>query len=243
LSAKAPQAILPNEERRVMEWLQWIPDLFHWFIDVVLHLDRHLVELLAQFGPWIYGLLFVIIFAETGLVVTPILPGDSLLFAVGALAAVDTSGTLNAPLASLLLTVAAILGNTVNYSIGRAIGPRAFSGKVRFLKVEYLRQTEAFFARYGGMTIVVSRFMPIVRTFAPFVAGIGRMPYARFQMWNVLGGTSWVMLFVWGGYLFGNIPIVKKNFGIVTILIVVVSVLPAVIAWLRARTARAAQPP
>ena len=226
-----------------MEWLQWIPDLFHWFIDVVLHLDRHLVELMAQFGPWIYAILFAIIFAETGFVVTPILPGDSLLFAVGALAAVDTSGTLNAPLASLLLTVAAILGNSVNYSIGRMIGPRAFSGKVRFLKVDYLRQTEAFFERYGGMTIVVSRFMPIIRTFAPFVAGIGRMPYGRFQMWNIVGGTSWVMLFVWGGYLFGNIPLVKKNFGIVTILIVVVSVMPAVIAWFRARTTRAVPPP
>ena len=226
-----------------MEWLQWIPDLFHWFIDVVLHLDRHLVELMAQFGPWIYAILFVIIFAETGLVVTPILPGDSLLFAVGALAAVDTSGTLNAPLASLLLTAAAILGNSVNYSVGRAIGPRAFSGRIRFLKVDYLRQTEAFFVRYGGMTIIVSRFMPIIRTFAPFVAGIGRMPYARFQLWNVIGAVSWVMLFVWGGYLFGNIPLIKKNFGIVTILIVVVSVMPAVIAWFRARTTRAAPPP
>jgi len=226
-----------------MEWLQWIPDLFHWFIDVVLHLDRHLVELMAQFGPWIYAILFVIIFAETGLVVTPILPGDSLLFAVGALAAVDTSGTLNAPLASLLLTAAAILGNSVNYSVGRAIGPRAFSGRIRFLKVDYLRQTEAFFVRYGGMTIIVSRFMPIIRTFAPFVAGIGRMPYARFQLWNVIRALSWVMLFVWGGYLFGNIPLIKKNFGIVTILIVVVSVMPAAIAWVRARTTRAVPPP
>jgi membrane-associated protein len=225
-----------------LEWLQWIPDLLHWFIDVVLHLDRHLVELMMQFGPWLYGILFVIIFAETGLVVTPILPGDSLLFAVGALAAVDTSGTLNAPLASVLLTVAAILGNSANYSIGRAIGQRAFSGQNRFLKVEYLRQTEAFFERYGGMAIIVSRFMPIVRTFAPFVAGVGRMSYLRFQGFNIAGGLAWVMLFVWGGYLFGNIPLVKKNFGIVTILIIVVSVLPAVIAWFRNRTARGALP-
>src|SRR5215470_17771417 len=150
---------------------------------------------MQQFGPWVYAILFVIIFAETGLVVTPFLPGDSLLFAIGALAAVDTSGTLNAPLASVLLAVAAILGNTVNYSVGRVIGPRAFTGRVRFLKVEYLRQTEAFFERYGPVTIVVSRFMPIIRTFAPFVAGIGRMPYARFHLWNVLGGLSWVMLF------------------------------------------------
>src|SRR5262245_61457633 len=134
-----------------MEWLQWIPDLFHWFIDVVLHLDRHLVELLSQFGPWIYAILFVIIFAETGLVVTPFLPGDSLLFAIGALAAVDTSGTLNAPLASLALGTAAVLGNTVNYGIGRAIGPPAFSGRYRWLKVEYLRRTEEFFLRHGGL--------------------------------------------------------------------------------------------
>jgi membrane-associated protein len=216
-----------------LEFLSSPADLLHWFIDVVLHLDKHLVQLLAQFGPWIYGILFLIIFAETGFVVTPFLPGDSLLFAVGALAAVDTTGTLNAPLVSVLLAAAAILGNTVNYSIGRAIGPRAFSGRIRFLKVEYLHQTEAFFKRYGGMTIIISRFMPIIRTFAPFVAGIGRMPYIRFQAFNIAGGLSWVMLFIWGGYLFGNIPIIKNNFGIVTILIIVISVMPAVIALLR----------
>jgi membrane-associated protein len=222
-----------------LELLPWLADLFHWFVDLVLHLDKHLVELIAQFGPWIYAILFVIIFAETGLVVTPILPGDSLLFAVGALSAVDTSGTLNAPLVSVLLAFAAVLGNTVNYQIGRAIGPRAFSGRVRFLKVDYLRRTEAFFARYGGMTIVVSRYMPIIRTFAPFVAGIGRMAYPRFQLFNILGGVSWVMLFIWGGYLFGNIPLVKNNFGIVTILIVVVSVMPAFFAMLKRRRAAA----
>jgi membrane-associated protein len=208
-------------------------DLILWFVDLVLHLDKHLIELLHQFGPWIYVILFAIIFAETGLVVTPILPGDSLLFAVGALAAVDTSSTLNAPLVSVLLAIAAVLGNTVNYQIGHAIGPRAFSGRVRFLKVEYLRRTEAFFEKYGPMTIVVSRFMPIIRTFAPFVAGVGRMAYLRFQGYNILGGVSWVMLFVWGGYLFGNIPVIKNNFGIVTILIIVVSVMPAVLALLR----------
>jgi membrane-associated protein len=208
-------------------------ELLQWAIDLILHLDRHLVELLMRFDVWIYAILFLIIFAETGFVVTPFLPGDSLLFAVGALAAVDTSGTLNALLASLLLSAAAILGNSLNYSIGRAIGPPAFSGRYRFLKVEYLQRTEAFFQRYGGMTIVVSRYVPIIRTFAPFVAGVGRMPYARFQGYNIAGGVSWVMIFVWGGYLFGNIPIVKNNFGIVTILIVVVSVLPVVIAMLR----------
>jgi membrane-associated protein len=210
-------------------------ELVQWAIDFVLHLDRHLVELLMRFDVWIYAILFLIIFAETGFVVTPFLPGDSLLFAVGALAAVDTSGTLNAGIVSVALTLAAILGNSLNYSIGRAIGPPAFSGRYRFLKVEYLQRTEAFFQRYGGMTIVVSRFMPIIRTFAPFVAGVGRMPYARFQGYNIAGGLSWVMLFIWGGYVFGNIPVVKNNFGIVTILIIVVSVLPVIIAMLRNR--------
>ncbi len=205
----------------------------------MLHLDRHLVELLTRYELWIYPILFAVIFAETGLVVTPFLPGDSLLFAVGALAAVDTSGTLNAPLATGLLAVAAVLGNTVNYSIGRLIGPPAFSGRYRLLKVEYLRRTEEFFLRYGGLAVAISRFMPIVRTFAPFVAGVGRMPYARFIGYNVLGGVSWVVLFLWGGYLFGNIPVVKRNFGIVTILIVLVSVSPVAIAWLRARIRRA----
>jgi membrane-associated protein len=210
-------------------------ELIQWAIDFVLHLDRHLVELLMQFDLWIYAILFLIIFAETGFVVTPFLPGDSLLFAVGALAAVDTSGTLNAALVSGVLIAAAILGNTLNYSIGRAIGPPAFSGRYRFLKVEYLQRTEEFFQRYGGMTIVVSRYMPIIRTFAPFVAGVGRMPYGRFQAYNIAGGASWVLIFVWGGYLFGNIPIVKDNFGIVTILIIVLSVLPVVIAMFRRR--------
>ena len=202
-------------------------ELVTWFVDFVLHLDRHLVEMLAHFGIWIYAILFLIIFAETGFVVTPFLPGDSLLFAVGALAAVDTTGTLTAPRRRRCCSPsAAVLGNTLNYQIGRAIGPPAFSGRYRFLKVEYLQRTEAFFQRYGGMTIVISRFMPIMRTFAPFVAGVGRMPYARFQAYNIGGGLSWVMLFVWGGYLFGNIPIIKNNFGIVTIIIIVVSVLP-----------------
>jgi membrane-associated protein len=213
--------------------LEIIPELLHWFVDFILHLDRHLVEMLAQFGPWVYAILFLIIFAETGFVVTPFLPGDSLLFAVGALAAVDTSGTLSAPVVSVLLVVAAILGNSLNYVIGRSIGPRAFSGRIRFLKVDYLHQTQAFFEKYGGMTIVISRFMPIIRTFAPFVAGIGQMHFGRFQMFNIVGGLSWVLLFIWGGYLFGNIPVIKNHFGIVTIAIIVVSVMPAVIAFLR----------
>lgn len=210
-----------------------------WVLDLILHLDRHLVELLARYDLWIYGILFAVIFCETGLVVTPFLPGDSLLFAVGALAAVDTSGKLSAPVAFVLLALAAVLGNIVNYSIGRAIGPPAFSGRYRLLKVEYLRRTEEFFVRYGGMAVALSRFMPIVRTFAPFVAGVGRMPYPRFLGYNLLGGVSWVVLFLWGGYLFGNIPIVKQNFGIVTILIILASVIPVCIVFLRRRASPA----
>jgi membrane-associated protein len=205
-------------------------------LDFLLHLDRHLVELLVQYQLWIYPLLFAVIFAETGLVVTPFLPGDSLLFAVGALAAVDSSGTLTAPLASATLSVAAVLGNIVNYSIGRALGPPAFSGRYRFLKVEYLRRTEEFFRRHGGLAILLSRFIPIIRTCAPFVAGIGRMPYGRFLAYNLAGGCAWVLLFVWGGYLFGNIPVVKQHFGFVTLAIIAASLVPLALT-LRQRAA------
>ncbi|MBC8027708.1 MAG: DedA family protein [Steroidobacteraceae bacterium] len=204
-------------------------ELIGWLIDFILHLDKHLVELLRDFGPWIYLILFAIIFAETGLVVTPFLPGDSLLFAAGALAAIDTSNTLTAPLLSLVLVAAAIIGNTTNYHIGKWIGPRAFSGQIRFLKVEYLQRTEAFFLKHGAMTIVLSRFVPILRTCAPFVAGAGRMPYGRFQAYNIAGGLGWVLSLTWAGYFFGNLPIIKENFGVVTILIIVVSLLP--VAW------------
>jgi membrane-associated protein len=209
--------------------MEMILGLFHWFIDVILHLDSHLVELLRDYGLWVYAILFAIVFAETGFVVTPFLPGDSLLFAAGALAAVDSSGTLSAPLVSLTLIIAAIGGNTTNYHIGKWIGPPAFTGRIRFLKVEYLKRTEAFFLKHGSMTIVLSRFVPIIRTCAPFVAGVARMPYARFQAYNVFGGVTWVLLLVWAGYFFGNIPIIKENFGVVTIGIIVVSLLP--LAW------------
>jgi len=203
--------------------------VLHFLLDAFLHLDRHLVDVIALYHTWIYGIVFVIIFAETGLVVTPFLPGDSLLFATGALAAVDTTGTLHAPLMWLLVCAAAILGNTSNYAIGRALGPRAFSGRFRLLKPEHLRRTEAFFARHGALTILLSRFMPLLRTFAPFVAGVGRMPYGTFQGYNIAGGIAWGSLFIWGGYLFGNIPLVKNNFGLVTVAIIGVSLLP--IAW------------
>ncbi len=214
--------------------------MLSWLMDLVLHLDRHLVDLITRVDFWIYPILFAVIFCETGLVVTPFLPGDSLLFAVGALSAIDTSGTLRAPLLTLLLAAAAVLGNMANYGVGRAIGPPAFSGRYRLLKVDYLRQTEAFFQRHGGFAVFLSRFLPILRTLVPFVAGIGRMPYARFFGYNLLGGTVWVVLFIWGGYLFGNIPLVRNNFGVVTILIVIVSLIPLAVAYLRRRRARPA---
>jgi membrane-associated protein len=212
-----------------MELIHWLVEFFHWFVDIVLHLDAHLVELLQAYGVWVYLILFAIVFAETGLVVTPFLPGDSLLFAAGALAAVDSSGTLSASLLSLILIIAAVTGNTTNYHVGRWIGPAAFGGKIRFLKVDYLRRTEAFFLKYGSMTIVSSRFVPVLRTCAPFVAGIGRMPYARFQAYNVIGGVAWVLTMIWAGFFFGNIPFVKQNFGLVTIGIIVASLIP--VAW------------
>ena len=201
-------------------------ELITWFINVVLHLDKHLTELIAAYQFWLYGLLFLIIFAETGLVVTPFLPGDSLLFAVGALAAVDQTGTLSAPLIWILLIVAAVLGNELNFRIGGYVGPKAFSGQFRWLKQEYLFKTQAFYDKHGGKAIVLSRFLPIIRTFAPFVAGVGRMRPSQFLKFNLLGGFSWVTAFIWGGYLFGNVPIIKNNFGVVTIVIIVVSLLP-----------------
>ncbi|HEY1899720.1 MAG TPA: VTT domain-containing protein [Steroidobacteraceae bacterium] len=201
----------------------------HFLVDTFLHLDRHLSDVIALYHTWIYGIVFALIFAETGLVVTPFLPGDSLLFAIGALAAVDTTGTLHAPLMWLLVCAAAILGNTSNYAIGRAIGPRAFSGRLRLLRPEHLRRTELFFARHGAVTVLLSRFLPLLRTFAPFVAGIGRMRYLTFQSYNIAGGLAWATLFIWGGFLFGNIPLVKSNFGLVTLGIIGVSLVP--LAW------------
>jgi membrane-associated protein len=212
-------------------------ELLHAFIDLVLHLDRHLVDLLAQYGQWLYGILFLVIFAETGLVVTPFLPGDSLLFALGALAAIDTSGSLDALLLWLLLGIAAVLGNSVNYWIGRRIGQHAFSGRYRFINLAYLRRTEQYFERHGAATIVLSRFAPIIRTFAPFVAGIGHMAFGRFLAYTLIGGASWVGLFIGGGYLFGNLPLVRQNFGFVTLGIIAVSMLPMLVMLLKDRAA------
>jgi membrane-associated protein len=208
-------------------------ELIAWFIDFILHLDKHLTELVADYQIWVYAILFAIIFCETGLVVTPFLPGDSLLFAIGALAAVDETGTLNAVLIWLLLMAAAILGNETNFRIGRSIGPRAFSGNIRWLKRDYLDRTAEFYERHGGKTIILSRFVPIIRTFAPFVAGVGSMQRRKFAAYNFSGGFLWVTAFIWGGYLFGNVPIIKDNFGIVTIAIIVLSLVPFALSFLR----------
>lgn len=208
-------------------------ELITHFIDFILHLDRHLTELVAQYHIWVYAILFAIIFCETGLVVTPFLPGDSLLFALGALAAVDQTGTLSATWLWLLLMAAAILGNETNFRIGRLIGPRAFSGTIPWLKQDYMLKTQAFYEKHGGKTIVLSRFVPIIRTFAPFVAGVGSMRRRRFALYNIAGGFAWVSAFIWGGYLFGNVPLIKENFGIVTIVIIVVSLVPVAIGFLR----------
>ncbi|NOT06944.1 MAG: DedA family protein [Gemmatimonadales bacterium] len=200
-------------------------------IDFVLHIDRHLNEIIAQYGVWTYAILALIVFAETGLVVTPILPGDSLLFAAGAFAAL---GSLDPLVLFLLLATMAILGDTVNYFVGKWVGPRAFSGELRWLKKEYLERTHAFFERHGGKTIILARFIPIVRTFAPFVAGVGAMTYSRFLVYNVVGGIVWVGLFVWAGYFFGNLPVVRDNFGLVVIVIILVSVLPIAVELVKA---------
>jgi membrane-associated protein len=195
-------------------------------IDLFLHLDRHLTELVGQYGAWTYGILFGIIFAETGFVVTPFLPGDSLLFAAGAIAAL---GPLDPLFLVVLLIAAAVLGNTVNYSVGRWVGPRAFTGEVKWLRKDYLDRAHAFVEKHGVVTIIITRFAPILRTFAPFVAGVGAMSYRRFMLFNAIGATLWVSLFVGAGYFFGNLPQVKHNFSLVIIGIIGVSLLP--IAW------------
>ena len=201
--------------------------------NILLHLDKYLGQAICDYGTWSYLLLFLIVFCETGLVVTPFLPGDSLLFAAGALAA--TVPALNVKLLLVLLGVAAILGDTVNYAIGTAIGPRAFTGNVRLLKREYLERTQQFYEKHGGKTIILARFVPIVRTFAPFVAGVGTMKYGRFVVYNIAGGCLWVAMFALGGFFFGNLDFVKKNLSLVVVGIVLISVLPMVWELLKAR--------
>ena len=200
-------------------------------IDFILHVDIHLNELIVQYGNWTYGILFTIIFCETGLVVAPFLPGDSLLFAAGAFAA---AGSLNESWLFVLLSVAAIVGNIVNYHIGHYLGPTVMEKRnVRFLNKEYLERTHKFYEKHGGKTIVVARFIPIIRTFAPFVAGIGFMKYGKFMFYNVVAGIGWVGIFIFGGYYFGNLPSVKNHFTLVVFAIIVISTLPAVVEFVR----------
>ncbi len=205
-------------------------------LEFVLHIDTHLNAIIATYGSWTYALLIAIIFCETGLVVTPFLPGDSLLFAAGTFAA---RGSLDPVLLFITLSLAAVLGDTVNYWIGRAIGPRIFQKETRFIKRRHLERTQQFYDKHGGKAIVLARFMPIVRTFVPFVAGIGAMDYKRFVLYNVFGGVLWIALFVFGGYFFGTIPAVEDNFSLVIVVIIILSVLPAVIEFLRARRSTA----
>ncbi|MEK7731573.1 MAG: DedA family protein [Planctomycetota bacterium] len=209
-------------------------ELFTYFIDLILHLDRHLASLIESYGLWTYLILFVIVFAETGLVVTPILPGDSLLFAAGTFAG---RGSLNPLFLFAILSAAAILGDTVNYWVGKYLGQHFVRDKGRrWIKQKHLDRTHAFFEKYGGKTIILARFVPIVRTFAPFVAGIGTMTYGRFLAYNVIGGLLWVGICIAAGYLFGGLDIVKNNFSLVVLAIVIVSLIPAVVEYLRARS-------
>lgn len=208
-------------------------ELIQQAFSIFIHLDKHLELIVRDYGLWTYLILFLIVFCETGLVVTPFLPGDSLLFATGALAATTS---LEIPWLLGLLGVAAIAGDTVNYWIGHAVGPRVFHGEgTRFLNREHLERTHRFYEKHGGKTIIIARFMPIIRTFAPFVAGIGSMNYARFILYNVVGGVAWVAIFIVGGYLFGNIPLVKRNFTLVILVIIFISVLPGIVEFFRHR--------
>ncbi len=200
-------------------------------IKMFLHLDKHLNIVIQNYGVWTYLIIFLIVFCETGLVITPLLPGDSLLFAAGSFAGM---GMLDVRLLFLLLSAAAILGDSVNYYIGRYMGPKVFQkGNSRIFKKEYLDKTHKFYEKYGGKTIILARFIPIVRTFAPFVAGVGNMSYGRFAVYNITGGIAWVGLFVFGGYYFGGLPIVRQNFSIVILAIIFISILPGMVEYIR----------
>lgn len=213
-------------------------ELISALIDFILNIDVHLVEIVNNYQTWTYLILFLIIFAETGLVVTPFLPGDSLLFAAGAIIAKPETD-LNIYLMCILLIVAAIIGDMVNYHIGKYIGPKAFSGRYKLLKQEYLDKTQSFYNKYGGKTIIYARFVPIIRTFAPFVAGVGSMQYSRFASYNVIGAIVWIVSFLFLGYFFGGIPVIKDNFTIVIFAIIVLSILPPFIEIIRERRKKA----
>jgi membrane-associated protein len=208
-----------------MEWI-------HKIVDFILHVDTYLNDIITRYGAWTYGLLFVVIFMETGFVVTPFLPGDSLIFAAATFAA---RGSLNPWLMFILLSIAAVGGDTTNYWIGHAIGAKAYTGEVKWIKKEYMERTHAFFEKHGGKTIFLARFVPIIRTFAPFVAGVTEMSYGYFITWNLIGGITWVAIFTLLGYFFGNIPFVQDNFELVIIAIVVISFIPAIVEGLKAR--------
>jgi membrane-associated protein len=207
-------------------------ELIKSLIDFILHIDHHLVEIVQDYQTWTYLILFLIIFAETGLVVTPFLPGDSLLFAAGAIIAKPETG-LNIGLTLILLIIAAILGDLVNYHVGKFIGPKAFSGRIKLLKLEYLQKTQQFYYKHGGKTIIYARFIPIIRTFAPFVAGIGTMTYGKFATYNVVGAIAWVTSFLMLGFFFGGLPVIKNNFTYVIFGIIFVSILPPIIEMIR----------
>ena len=210
-------------------------EFFSFIIDFILHIDQHLTELAAQYGVWIYGILFLIIFCETGLVVMPLLPGDSLLFAAGSIAAI---GKMNIHLMVVLLIIAAILGDAVNFMIGKYFGEKLFANpNSKIFKQSHLQKTQQFYAKHGGKTIILARFIPIVRTFAPFVAGMGHMTYHHFLAYNVIGGVLWVTIFSYLGYFFGNLPIVKDNLSLVLVAIIVLSILPGIVEIIRHKRA------
>ncbi len=206
-------------------------ELIQGFIDLIVHLDQHLLELVESYGGWVYAILFLIVFCETGLVVTPFLPGDSLLFVAGTIAG---AGSMNVHLLAVLLTLAAVIGDSLNYAVGHYLGPKVFRYEDSwFFRKAYIEKTHAYFEKYGGRTIIIARFVPIVRTYAPFVAGIGRMQYRQFLLYNVVGAVVWVVLLTYAGYFFGNLPLVKDNLSLVILAIIIASISPAIIELAR----------
>lgn len=212
-------------------------EFIHSIIDFILHIDKHLVQITSEYQNWTYLILFIIIFAETGFVVTPFLPGDSLLFAAGALIAGGKSG-LDIYLLTVILIIAAVSGNTVNYLLGKFLGPKVFKEKNKILKLSYYLQTKAFFDKHGGKAVIFSRFVPIIRTVAPFVAGVGHMPFGRYTLYNVAGGVSWILIFLFCGFWFGKVPFIEKNFSLVAIIIILISIIPAVYALLKSKLSK-----